>query len=1010
MKYIFIVLFLFPILLFAQEGKDANINERLLIACKDKDHSAIIAILDAGADVNYIKKSDPPLSPLLVSTLMGDSTAVSILLARHADVSILNNASFTAACGFGYPSVIQQLIDAGAGYNGDASQALHHLVYKIPRDLKWFFLNGIATEQEMGDISIPSIETEEDQFQYALSVEDKPYLESISIIASHNFPKKNLDEEGFTALDRAIELKNIPFIQKLTSLGFLTERYSFQTIDLAIFAAGQNNIPLLASSLEKEPELLDASNSTGDYLITESFRSHNGNAVDLLLSKKAVLDKSDSHGNNPLHYLAMWGEPKYYDILLPKLKNLVNSKNKEGLSSLYYAARMGRKDLITKMEKFADLTDSSFHLIVHDIIEKNQELGKEDIDIDQLYAIQYLNQKQVFLNGIKNDQTSLEKCVKELPPKGNNLKVIKILVDKTKDVKEINDLLPYFISKYTNDFIQQLIPKGADLAKTMELSIRNSNVTLVNWLLAIKDTPAKRNSAYKEALHRAVIEEDLPICKLLLENGIKPDSKNTHGFTPLDYAIYSSNFQMCRLLLDYGANLDLAQMNPEVVTYLKSINILNMQKLLGVMTLKNQIIAEKINNALTCYDRKLISQELQVFNDNNSMILPPQSIVIDQEPRFWEWFPYIGSGNNELHNKLGYVLHKQRTPLTFIKPQYESTKEENFQVSVSDLGHLPIFDFGQWGSTSQPKELKTILTANNTIPFCSYDPNSPLSYPSVKISNNAYFSNQQLIVEQNSKPPKIILPGDEQAFDRSEGEIKVRYNAASLNAIDVNFNVQYNIGPAISITEDTSLSGRLATYSTLNEARLRLNSAELSYADIQSTKTYIYVLSLKALEKKYDDISQRELIKVVSELNNIEGKISELYNITFSTNILVAKSRIVELIRSILNQGNLTDIETIAFKDFEAKVLTTVTETDLNLIVGNFLKQGVFVNIENKVFEIQLLMLETAQYLCIEDLEARVNYVKNNFINKKLINPAKLIVVPNDLAGKGSKIINALKI
>ena len=996
-----------PICLFAQRG--VNSNEKLLLACKKQNHDEIIQLIKDGADVNYIKHSDPPLSPLLVSSLMGDSLGVSLLLKNKAQVNILNNAPLASACMFGYPSVVESLINSGASGEGEAIEAFHMLVLKTPRDLKWLFLNEIATEEEIGNVSIPDIQTPDDYFQYSFSVDDKPYLNCIDLLIKSKFSTNSVDDEGFTALDKAIEMRSIPYIQKLIGLNFTSKVYSFETIDLSILAASQNNVKELKKSLDGKPLLLNQRSSDGKYLISESFKFKCKNTIDLLLSKSPDIMVIDGEGNSLLHYAAIWGEPNYSDILLPALKNHVDHKNNKGISALYEAALIGRKDLFHKMQRYGKLSDPAFSLLLHDLLDIKNESKSPEISNDELDIINFLNQKNIFLNGYRDNQSAIEKCVTNLSAHGNNVKLISLLVEKSGNIGELNELIPYFVDKFDNDFIQMLVLKGVDLSKIMEFSVKKSNSFLVNWLLALQKNIPERNLIYKESLHTAVLHKKLEIAKDLIESGISPNNKNANNFTPLDYAILGNDFQFTRLLIDAGANLDLSVINKETLSHLKSNNNPNMQKIFGIMILKNQVIVDNKDFLINCARRNEVSKELEVFNRNISLNLPNQRIEIDQRPRFWDWFPYTSIDNNEKFNRFGYIIHGQKSLSANSKDAQEYTKKTNFYTTISDLGTLPVFDFGQWGSTSKPKELTTVLKLNNVIPFCEWNPDAPLSYPAVEIFNNAYYSNQPLVVEQKNKERKIILPGKLEKFDRSEGEIKIVNEVSSIDKINIDFNIQYNIGPATLIPEKTSLDSRLQTYSNLNEARQKINSGELSSTELQSMKTYVYVLSLLALEKRYDIVAENELNTVIDELNNTEAKISKLYNVLFSENNLQAKQKILDLVNLIIKDGHFASVEVAAFQKFENDVNSALNERELNIIISEFLKKEIFVDVENKIFNMQLLMLEIAQYVCISDLNKKVDYAKNNFINKSVVNPAKFFISPSDVDGKGNQIIKVFK-
>ncbi len=59
------------------------------------------------------------------------------------------------------------------------------------------------------------------------------------------------------------------------------------------------------------------------------------------------------------------------------------------------------------------------------------------------------------------------------------------------------------------------------------------------------------------ALHLAVERSEIEIVKVLLENGAKPDIKDSEGYTPLQIACSNGNIAIVEILLSCGANPDL---------------------------------------------------------------------------------------------------------------------------------------------------------------------------------------------------------------------------------------------------------------------------------------------------------------------------------------------------------------------------------------------------------------------------------------------------------------------
>lgn len=985
------------------QSNNITVNDELLYACKNMDTIRIEALIRAGANVNYTKAEGIPLTPLLVSSIMGDSDGVKLLLRNGAKPSSADdNTALSSACMFGFVDVIRLLVEGGATFDSDATECIHNLILKVPPELRWLLIYDIMEEGDGSDF--PTIDDDEDLIQLSLSQEDRPYLEAIEYLLQKKFPPNLLNEEGSTALDVAIERKHIPFIQRLTAAGFVTKTQQFETADLAIFAAAQNNIPLLKSSLEADPTLLNRRGSTGQYAIIEAFRYRSVEAVKLLVSKSVLLDVTDSDSNNILHYASLWDFGDLNEQLLPALKNLVNQQNKEGFTPAMLAAVRGHEDLFKRMRHFTDFADSSFKMVVHDMLELNKRSAKDQLTNGQLWIVEYLLQKKVFIDGVRNYQSALQLAVHQLEPSGNNLGLIKALVDAATDSVELNSLAIEFAQGFDISFLQALGGKRINRGLLMNACVSQGKMEMVRWLLAQESSVENRNKRFHDALAHAILENNIIATRLLLEAGIDPNLKNPYGYRPLDYAILKEDDQLCLLLIEHGALLEEVQLNSEVVARLSNSNSSNMKLVFGVMMLKNQLVPEEVAK-LAVYP-SAVEQEIARFEQNQQSEPQPQKLKLDQQPRFWDIFPYTGSGTGGWYSNHAYYSHKQDVPYWVMEKQ-QAWKESRINVDVSDFGHLPAFDFGSAGST-QARKLKTSFEGSVVIPGCTYDPARPICYPGVTISNN-YFSNEPVIVKQPGQSEVIINPGNERFFDRSAGELTVDYKGIKERDIHINLRILTNIGPMISINPDTKMAARLQTYSRLNEVRKRIQGGGLSASELRGLNTEAYMLALIAVEQGYNSEAQSQIVRVVDELNKVEHNISKLYQLLFNGRAATEKDKVLWLVRTIIQTGNLSSPYQESFRNFQTRLSSLTDEASINQLVSRLLQEEIFVAIERRIFELQFLMLEAAQFLNIAELEHRIDYVHINFKNKLLINPTQMIINEADLNGKGTRILSAFK-
>ena len=173
-----------------------------------------------------------------------------------------------------------------------------------------------------------------------------------------------------------------------------------------------------------------------------------------------------------------------------------------------------------------------------------------------------------------------EKCLVNAISVGN-FSVIKYFVEKKLDVistqndsQQKNIIFHFFKFSHSRLLDHSLIPYLLDLkadvnhfdfrdnlSNVVELYLKNSSSTFQNVKLLIEQKVDLKNSSSGFILIQSKNESVIPILKLLLENNLDPNFKNTKFNTLLHYFIkYKENFfhkninQIIFLLLIFGAN------------------------------------------------------------------------------------------------------------------------------------------------------------------------------------------------------------------------------------------------------------------------------------------------------------------------------------------------------------------------------------------------------------------------------------------------------------------------
>jgi ankyrin repeat protein len=996
----------------SQNDLQNNLNHKLLLASKNKDHDSMKQLISQGANVNY---TEPPLSPLIVSIIMEDAIGVDLLLRNKADISLLNNTALLSACSLAYPEIIKMLIDNGAVFKGEAKECLHAVAMKLPRNMRWFFLGKLLTQEEVSSIDFSFLELdEESRIAEHLKIDNKPYFESIDVLIGHKFPKNQINAEGMSALDVAIETRNIPMIYKLLQEGLIFNKPNFASIDIATIAVQVNNIEILKSILKNTPHLINLPNSEGDYLITESFKHRREEIAAFLINNEVNLDVSDSNKNTLLHYAALWGNDQYISKLSSIIRSGVNKKNSEGVTPLYLAALQGRKEYFYEMERYGDLNDPLFNHLLIDTLDALKRNSLTEIPDHNFGIIRHLNNKNINLNGVRNYQNALVRLLTQFPLEGNNLRMARILVEKENNLELLNAHLPLFIENFGDDFVQLLIAKGVSKNVALYHYITRGNEKMVKWLINLIPDPGLPQTYIQNPLNLAVLSGNISIVRILLESkkfevNAKECVTNSPGntgecYTALDYALMKNNVAVARFLIEHGADINKSSSGNSLLQLLKNNPDADIQTLIGISLLKNQLIFDSRKG------NKTTDEKLDIFVQNENINLPEQIIEINQRPQFWSIYPYIARGNASIAfgEPFGYLLHTQKKhprQTTFKNDRTAKSVQEDFHIHIPGSVAMPSLNMGFIGRT---KPFTTIQTASGSIsiPQCENKDNDFLCYPTTIINNRG---DQPIDVHQPNQNFGLqrIYSGEEFSFDRSDGKLEVRYNIESSLKISLSFSIEYNIGPQATLSDDTSLLDRLNTYVDLNEARLKIESGSSSSREINTLKTYTHVLSLKARQKGYQQASSTELRHIINSLNSVQENVSILYESLYSlNNIIRDKNRIIGLLEKIISTGDVQTYDTQSYQRFKNEVEGARTEQELLGIINVFLEEKVFKEIEDKLFKMQLLILESAQYLPAEDVVNFVDEIDETLINKKLINPKKIIISSSDLNGHGDNIIN----
>lgn len=132
------------------------------------------------------------------------------------------------------------------------------------------------------------------------------------------------------------------------------------------------------------------------------------------------------------------------------------------------------------------------------------------------------------------------------------------------NIKDTKDMVPLFYAiKYNNEYaLQELLSNGADAnyknkngITSLHLAIHKKNATMVKQIMLYDKSIDFQSYNGSTALHYACNFELFNIVKILLEKGANVDiSEHEFEFIPIFYSVIQNNIQICKLLIDNLSN------------------------------------------------------------------------------------------------------------------------------------------------------------------------------------------------------------------------------------------------------------------------------------------------------------------------------------------------------------------------------------------------------------------------------------------------------------------------
>ncbi|XDG10036.1 hypothetical protein ABKA04_009651 [Annulohypoxylon sp. FPYF3050] len=386
-----------------------SISRALIYAARYGYHEIVIALLDAGADIN--KQDDFGNTPLQFSCWNSHSRVTQILLTRMPDLNLADNDNFTAtvdAARRGEFECLKLLLDAGADTEAEAASGKRALIRAADVDEDCFrlllergaqqvlpesyrtpgsyifknglsFLGGLAYEFKPSFVKIylDYLKPRVSEAAFAVELNEAivaaayvPRIDTIRLLleygADPNVINTRFETKHASGLGIAIAYDNLAAVEVLLDNKFTpvdinkVDDYRETPLHVALNWC-------ITSILDRMIDLLisrgaDPTISSGTYgtVLNATCETTDDDIVTKILSYPGVSrDIPDDLGRLPLHLAAarIAYESSRIDMLVTE-KSTVKSVDKQGRNALHHAVTSGVKDLVLKLIKeYPELID-----------------------------------------------------------------------------------------------------------------------------------------------------------------------------------------------------------------------------------------------------------------------------------------------------------------------------------------------------------------------------------------------------------------------------------------------------------------------------------------------------------------------------------------------------------------------------------------------------------------------------------------------------------------------------
>ena len=389
------------------------------------------------------------------------------------------------------------------------------------------------------------------------------------------------DSDGNTPLHIAL-LKDAP-LTKVQYIISLTNDVNVRNRDgnSPLFIAVLKNRQKVGEILLSKGADIFAANTNNNSPLRLALK-YGGSVQDWLVTSKTIVEK-DGSGNSVLHYAAEWEYPNAVTSLLAKGAD-ISARNANGETPIFSAAKTNNPEIIKLLiDGGADIhaRDNLGSSAMHIAVRWDAPLSVETlIDYGANVNIQNSSGKSPLAETVVASKYDLAKTLLNLGAdpnssdvngvtvlmdaiRGNDYNTIKLLLDygANPNIQEINGRNAYHEAAFmgNRDVIRMLYMAGGNPLARDKTGLTPFSIVLdrdIDTIMEVLgDSYNITDSDGNTPVHLVVkARGSTELLRLLIEDGYPLDTRNSDGYTALNYAIEQDDVNTALVLLENGAN------------------------------------------------------------------------------------------------------------------------------------------------------------------------------------------------------------------------------------------------------------------------------------------------------------------------------------------------------------------------------------------------------------------------------------------------------------------------